>query len=111
MPSSTTVPQEQQFNQARTAFAMLLAGWCGLLSLFFISMPAVQASRSTSLSDRTVGAMESLMYLVPMIVFAMYFSLSAVRIRYKWAVARYAALAQLLATVSFAIWLVFELLI
>ena len=110
MESFTTGPQEQQFNQDRTASAMLLAGWCGLISLFFISVPAVQTSRSTSLSDRTVGAMESLVYLVPMIVFAIYFSFSAIRIRYKWAVARYAAIAQLLATISFALWLVFELL-
>ncbi|MFN7841131.1 MAG: hypothetical protein ACK5YR_25550 [Pirellula sp.] len=111
MPSSTTGSQEQQFNQARTASVMLLAGWCGLLSLFFISMLAVQASRSTSPSDRTVGAMDSIMYLVPMIVFATYFSFSAVRIRYKWAVSRYAAVAQLLATVSLALWLIFEFLI
>lgn len=111
MPSSTTGPQEQQYNQARTASVMLLAGWCGLLELFFISMPAVQASRSTSLSLQTVGAMESLMYLVPMIVFAIYFSFSAIRIHYEWAIAKHAALAQWLATVSFAIWLVFELLI
>ncbi|MCU0721918.1 MAG: hypothetical protein MUC83_19570 [Pirellula sp.] len=111
MTSSTNGPQEQQFNQDRTASAILLAGWSGLISLFLIAMPAVQASRSTSLSDRTFGAMESLIYLVPMIVFATYFSYSAIRIRYKWSVAKFAAVAQLLATVSLALWLIFELLI
>ncbi|MCU0713715.1 MAG: hypothetical protein MUC43_16775 [Pirellula sp.] len=111
MPVSETVQHKRHSTHKKTTLALLLASGFGLIALFMLAMPAVQASRSTDLADRTNGAMGSLVYLVPLLLLIAYASFSAFRIPSQSPLARFAAISQFLATLAFTIWLIFELLL
>jgi hypothetical protein len=88
----------------------ITASWCSVIVLVLVAMPAVQVSHSTNYYDHTAGAMVSILHLVPAIVFAAFFSISAYRVSQKSPFARFAAIAHLIATFTFSLWILFELL-
>ena len=86
---------------------------CGILLLgvfVFVSLPAIQATRSTSIYDRTIGSLESLVFLIPGIVVVPAIAISAIRMIDISIVAYRIAILLLVAAILYDGWLCVELL-
>lgn len=108
-PNPATAPLTRSLALKKASLALSVASWCGLIASVLLAIPAVQSLRSTGLGDRTTVAMESILYLLPLVIFVAWVSLLTIRIRSRSRIANYSAFAHGLATLTFTFWLVTEL--
>ena len=87
----------------------LVISLIGLPIFVACAIPAVQASRSTSVYDRTIGAMDSLIPFIPAIVILAAVPVSVLRSRHS-RVTKQVAWVMLIASLSSSWWLCRELL-
>lgn len=95
----------------RTRWAnRLTVGLIGLPVFVLLALPAVQASSSTSLHDRSIRATESLVILIPGIVLIPAIAVSTIRLANTSISARRVAMMLLIVALLFDAWLCAELI-